>query len=180
MKLLLLGSIAAILLSSPVVAQCENAIKVCLADEDNVTDKAPGCAGGNVSQKTDVEEAIKLAPSLVRAELCLVEQFFVTGGNSFGFWENPYSGQDPKSRTYIGVNANVFNQTIAQEETTLVKSLLDNAPDKLHLSYDIQPKGGVNERHLAILAVLAHELAHIRWYRWNVFAEPCYQKSIFI
>jgi hypothetical protein len=177
LKLFLLGSIAAILLSSPAVAQCANAITVCRADQDNVTNKAPGCVGGNVSQKSDVEAAIKLAPSLVRAELCLVEKFFVTGGSSFGFWENPYSGQDHRSRTYIGVNESVFNQTLAQEETTLVRSLLENERDKLNLNYDIQPKGGVNEKHLAILAVLAHELAHIRWYRWNVFAEPCYQQA---
>jgi hypothetical protein len=114
--------------------------------------------------------AIDAAPPHVKADLCRLNAIFVTTGANVGVWENPARNQG--NRRYIFMDQTLFaspqSGTLQSYETTTQTSVA-NKYGGLPLTFQVSP----DYPTLGVLAALAHEVAHVKWYADRIRQKTC-------
>jgi hypothetical protein len=169
------------------LAACDSSNRALVCELSNYNPEAGADPTGTCPARSDfvtaIRDAVAVAPNL-RDEVCrLTGLFVVTDGNvSWGVWQNPRSNQTPggkKPATYVGIASTLIGSTLSAHLDATLKAVLKNpnAP----VQHSTATLSDANSKKLAVAAVLAHEIGHIKWHRDNIYSSlPCfYDRFIF-
>jgi hypothetical protein len=175
-----------LLLTGPAVAQCNFVTdKACYlrrgfnpaANPVYPNYRPPQCDGSVNPASTEgriLQKAFDLSTVKVQRDLCELQNIFVSNFTSYswGFWEN--DDQDPRNRSYIGISyaALQATETFDDRENFFLMALINNANHwehdrPAHRSTFNGSPNSQDVRGLALISLIAHELAHIHWYKHN-------------
>ena len=137
---------------------------------------------------TEVQKAFELAPERIQSDICSLHQIFVfddakTPGSSWGKWEEPtrygtqsYADCGPSGCSFVGIASSVFNSSLGSlEDKTLSRFNIDTKT--VTHKHTVPAPGGrpsFPSTRIAVLATLAHEVAHIKFRRDGVRYAPCF------
>jgi len=137
----------------------------------------PTCTSTSNGNKTAVGNAFDLAPVKVKLELCALKNIIIQTDSTavpMGFWENPLtkstSGGRPNSYILIRSDSTTSNlkKVLNDNFTSVFKN---TTPNGLNPDHTVTP----DSVSLGLLAVLAHEVGHIKWHRDNIYSSlGCY------
>jgi len=132
---------------------------------------------------------LNFSSPVVKDELCHLKNIILrNAGRSWGFYENPKNAKIPTDLSYpgsfIGILEGDLSHTLKNEEDDLLYPILRNTnnPQSL-MEHTVTDGSGANldnsnSTKLGVLAVLAHELGHIKWHRDNIpLSLWCFQDS---
>jgi hypothetical protein len=133
--------------------------------------KAPACSGdASYDQVSLIQNGFDMAPAQLKEEICNLKKIFVFAGDySFGLWENPKGNppqipQDSPPGSYVAISSAVIGKTLSEEEDEILQDL--GVRPRLQVSHVDAPADA--SRALAMLAIMAHEIGHIKWHRDNI------------
>jgi hypothetical protein len=138
------------------------------------TYNAPAICTTNDSRADVVKRAFATAPANLQKEICNLDAIFIVDGDfSWGFWENPTTRPSPNGgapRLFVGIQRDVLTQDLATyKQKVLDKVLQGHVPSGV--KYNV-PNSTADQ---TIVAVLAHEVGHIKWHRENIYSTlRCY------
>jgi hypothetical protein len=189
-RIMLVGSIAILLkLTVPGLAANDPSTPPCTTvsvqglicetttyDPNSGTYSAPNCTS-TTNYNSVVGAAYDSAPWKVKQELCNLTKIVIQtdpGASSWGYWENPNTKPSAGTRfnSYVGIRSD--------KTTSKLKQVLD---DNFTATFKNTTPHGLTPAHtvtsdspsLGLLAVLAHEIGHLKWHRDNIYASlGCY------
>jgi hypothetical protein len=130
--------------------------------------------------KSQVGDAYDSAPWKVKQELCRLKRIIIQTDQyaySWGYWENPAtkSSYGTRPNSYVGIRSDKTNSKL--------KNVLDYNFTRVFVNttpIGLVPNHTVSNDYLrlGLLAVLAHEIGHIKWHRDNIYSSlNCYYEE---
>jgi hypothetical protein len=126
--------------------------------------------------------ACNLAPISVQQDIFSLTNIFIVQNpnglpDDWGFWESKDkkdADDGMNNRSYIGLlEAGITAQEkLSIEEQNLTRKLL--RPIGLDIPNAVTVTAVPDTKELAILARMAHETAHVKYYKQNIIKEPCF------
>jgi hypothetical protein len=128
-----------------------------------------------------IGNAYDLAPWKVKSELCRLSKIIVQTGRfaySWGYWENPetrsVSGTRPNS--YVGIRADATSSSLKAVLDNNLADTFSRTSPSLSLIHTVANDSAA----LGLLAVLAHEIGHIKWHRDGIYASLACYYDVFV
>lgn len=172
---------------------CTGNLKVCHLDPSRLPtpDKRfpnyhkPVCLNNADKTITDLlENACNLAPSSAQQDILTITQIFIVQNpnglpDDWGFWESDKkkdADDGMSGRSYIGLLATGITSpdTLSTEEQNLMTKLVFSMTQKNLLNGAVKVTANPDSQELAVLARMAHEMAHIKYYKQKIYSTPCF------
>jgi hypothetical protein len=136
----------------------------------------PTCTSTSNGNKTAVGNAFDLAPVKVKLELCALKKIIIQTDATavlMGFWENPLtkSASGGRPNSYILIRSDSTTSNLKKVLNDNFTSVFKNTTPGLNPDHTVT----ADSVSLGLLAVLAHEVGHIKWHRDNIYSSlGCY------
>jgi hypothetical protein len=172
---------------------CTGKLKVCNLDSSRLTTPdmqspnyhKPICLNQADKSVTDLlERACDLAPSSVQQDMLTVTQIFIVQDpnglpDDWGFWESAKkkdADDGMNGRSYIGLLAKGITNPakLSIDEENLMTKLVFSMTTKNLLNGAVKVTANPDSQELAVLARMAHELGHIKYYKQRIDKKSCF------
>jgi hypothetical protein len=135
----------------------------------------PNCPSTS-SYNSVVKTAYENAPWKVKQELCNLKNIVIQtdpAAVSWGYWENPNTKPNGGTRfnSYIGIRSDKTTSTLTKVLNDNFTATFENTTPSLDGKHTVTS----DTASLGLLAVLAHEIGHLKWHRDNIYVSlGCY------